>query len=607
MSNLNPVIDKIISLLNNNYGTKISKDQFNVTAYIPKYDEDKKEFTKEDIKWLLQHLKSHSFSGGVRGLVKYMGDKFNNDLKQTIYDASKKFGDLEGVVKFLLDYDKLKDRLPRSKSITHTPPSQRLDVAEPIKKIKSYLEKVKEEYPKEYEGSFYQYTDKVLDKIQKYQRSNERSPKLERELLGIFVGEGEDNPGLIKGWRRLKVQGITEAVKDIYNKLAPYSEKEVTPKRDIINPPKESPLSPLEREVRRLTEESPKVEEEELEINSEMKGEKRKHVREVVKDIDAKEKYTHDLTTVKEYLKKAKSSYPQEFDEFSLHKYTADLVNALEGYASGKGRDEGTNKKISMIFNEDPGILKMWDLIHKPFAKNLRDLKGTFSTFVRTKQSNPSSIDRKILNKIDDLKDRTRLAVTDQDKTITKALLGKKVREYPDSGKSIDTTFFNKLIKEIVKHKKDFPKKPEAKDLDKLNLTEDQLAEAKTKEYMSLMSKAIGIIDKLLHDDSEISDEDLVTRVVKKLKEDINIKDKKEVVIDRNIKEEEEEKSKREDTLEEKVENKSQPKKQSSTDNVCESYKDTLFFKLERLANLSNDILVKAELENIVQDIKQFL
>ena len=33
----------------------------------------------------------------------------------------------------------------------------------------------------------------------------------------------------------------------------------------------------------------------------------------------------------------------------------------------------------------------------------------------------------------------------------------------------------------------------------------------------------------------------------------------------------------------------------------------TLFYKLERLASMSQDKLVKAELENIAQDIKQIL
>jgi len=45
MSELYPVIEDIISLLNNKYGTAISAKEFEITAYTPKYDENKKEFT----------------------------------------------------------------------------------------------------------------------------------------------------------------------------------------------------------------------------------------------------------------------------------------------------------------------------------------------------------------------------------------------------------------------------------------------------------------------------------------------------------------------------------------------------------------------------------
>ncbi len=84
MSDLNSVIVDIVSLLNNKYGTDISIEENIVTAYTPTIDDKKEEFTKEDIKWLLQQLKSHSFSGGVKGLVKRMEGKFNKNLIDTI-------------------------------------------------------------------------------------------------------------------------------------------------------------------------------------------------------------------------------------------------------------------------------------------------------------------------------------------------------------------------------------------------------------------------------------------------------------------------------------------------------------------------------------------
>jgi len=597
MSTLFPAVENIISLLNNRYGTDISAEHF-LTAYVPRYDENKEEFTKDDRKWLLQHLKSHSFFGGTKGLVKYMGDKFNNNLKQTIYDAARKFGDLEGVIKFLIDYDTLKNKLPKGKSPEQTGPAQRLDIAGPIKKIKTYLEKVKEEYPKEYNGSFYQYTDKILDKLQKYQRIGERYPRLEKEVLSIFVGDGEDNPGLIKNWRKLNVKGVSEVIKDIYSKLVPYTEKEEIRKKDIIDPPKESPLAALEKEIKMLSEKPSKVEDLEIELNKEMKGEKRKRVKEIVKDVKKEDSYKLALTSIKAYLKKAKSSFPDDFDQYGLHQYTLDMINVMEDYYTGKGRDSETNSKINDVFNETPGILKMWGEIHKPLAKDLRTFKNSFINLVKTKQDSPSSIDRKVLNQIENLYDKANQSITDKDKLIAKALLGKKEKKYRDPGTSIDPTFFNKLVKELIKNKDDIPKSPDADDLNKLDLTDEELEKAKTKEYLDLVGKTLKTVDQILLEDDTVSDEDIVSKVIEKFKEEFEKSKKKQeqekkVVLDRDIKKE-------------KEKEKSISEKQSSI-NIVSNYMKTLLYKLEQVSGMSSDKLVKAELENIYLDLKQIL
>jgi len=603
MSELYPVIKDIISLLNTKYSTEISTEQFSVTAYTPEKDDTKKEFTEADRKWLLQQVKSHSFSGGVKGLVKRMGDKFNNDLIQTIHDASRKFGDLEGVVKFLGDYENLKKQLPKGKSPAHSPPAQRIDLADPINKVKGYLARVKKNHPKDYDASFYHYTEKVLDKIMTYQRTGERIPRLEREILSLFAGEGEKNPGLIKGWRRLNIKGISDTVKTIFETLSPYTEKLEQSEDEIINPPKESPLNNLEKEIRHLADKPKLVEETDMVINKDMKGERQDEVKEIVKDVGGEEKYKHSLTIVKDYLKKAKSSYPQDFDQYSLHKYTDDLINTMESYHKGEGRDSDINKKISSIFNETPGILDMWDEIHKPISKRLRELKGSFMSLVKPTKDSKGSVDNKISSKLDELHGRANLKVTDKDKTIAKGILGKKEREYPDSGVDIDPTFFNKLIKELIKHKDDLPKKPEAKDLADLNLTKEELELAKTKEYMDLAGKALRMVDQIIADDEKITDADIATQVIKKFKDEFaNTKEKdeqdKKVVIDRDIKKEQED-----------AKNRAEPKEKNkkSSINIIANYKGSLFYRLERLASMATDRLIKAELEDISQDIKQIL
>jgi len=597
MSELYPVIEDIISLLNNKYGTDITADQVLKEA---EDNANKKEFTEDDIKWLVQKLKSHTFSGGVPGLTKLMkhSPKFNMHLVEQIEAASRKFGDLEGVVKFLGDYENLKDKLPKSPS--SQPKTQRLDIATPVRKVKKYVEKVKKDHPDKYPGSFYQYTSKVLDQINKYQRSGERYPRLERELLGLFVGEGDEKPGLIKGWRRLKVKGVSEAVKEIYETMAPWVENEEISKQDIINPPKESPLAPLERAVRQLGDKPNKVEDTEMEINKEMKGENRKEIKDIVKDVKKDDAYKHAFDIVKAYLKKAKTSFPKDFDQYSLHKYTADLLEVMEDYRGGEGRDAGTNAKISAIFKDEPGIMGMWDEIHKPIAKRLREMRGSFNALVKTKLNDTSSIDTKTLSKIEELNGRTSLKVSDKDKMMAKALIGKREKEFPDQGTDIDPTFFNKLVKELVKHKEELPKKPATTDLKILNLTKEELEKAKSVDFMNLVSKTLQAVDQILLDDDGISDDDIVTKVIKKFKSDAEKskekqKHDKDVVMDRDLKKEDEDAKK-------KVPN----EKQSST-NIISSYMGSLFYKLERLASMSQDQLVRAELEDIVQDIKQIL
>lgn len=600
MSELYPVIGDIISLLNNKYGTDISAEAFEITAYTPKYDEDKKEFTKDDIKWIANILRSHTFSGGVRGLVKRMGDKFNNDLKQTIYDASRKYGDLEGVIKFLADYDNLKNKIPKGKSPAPTTPSQRLDISTPVQKVKGYLAKIKKLHPEAYKDSFYSYTDKVLDKINTYQRKGDRYPRLERELLGLFVGEGE-NPGLIKGWRRLKVPGITEAIKEIYEVMAPYVEDEVTHKKDILNPPKEFPLAPLENEIKQLGKDVPVVDEKEMEVNKEMKGERRDKIKEVVQDIPGNEKFKHALGFVTAYLKKAKTSYPKDFDKYSLHQYTDNLVSAMDEYAKSNGRDQGINKKIATIFTESPGILSMWDEIHKPISKRLRELKTAFASVVKTKKDAPSAIDQGLRSRIEALEGKTNLKVTDKDKVIAEGLLGKTEKNFPDPGKHIDPTFFNKLVKELIKHREDLPKKPGASDMDKLDLTDEEKKQAKAEEYLRLVGKTISTVDKILQDDEDVSDDDLVNKVLKKFKDEASKSDEKQkedrkVVMDRDLSKEDE-----------AAKNKPEVKQKESSINIISNYRESLFYRLERMANIAEDKLIKAELENIVQDIKQIL
>lgn len=619
MSDLFSVIKDIVSLVNNKFGSDVLADT-TVCAYTPELDEKKEEFTKEDIKWLLNILKSHSFSGGVKGLVKRMGDKFNNDLKQTIYDASRVHGDIEGVVKFLTNYDKLKDKLPKGKSPENKSRSRAPDmdiedtrklklkgesIKSNIKRVKEHLKEVKEKHPKEYEGSFYQHTDKVMTKLLDYLNSSAKSTKIENDFIELFTTDDiDDKYGLLKGWKRLRVKNVTPAIEDIYLKITSYFEHpKPLSEKEILDPPKVDmkSLTDLEKDVHKLEKNRPSVDEPEIEVNKKLKEDKRKDIREEVKDVDSEDKYKYSLDIIKNYFEKAKKSYPTDFDEYSLHKYTSDLISAMDDYYKGEGRDADLNKKIADVFNESPGIVKIWEEIHKPISKRLRELKSAFGKLVKTTKGNPEAIKKDLYNKLEKLSSRANIQASDKDKTIAKGLLGKKERDKLKRPKDIDPEQYNNVLKHLVKNIENLPKNPKKKDfVDSLpeNSKEKDLFD--NEAVMNFFSKVIHLIDDIKNDNEDISDSDLIAEVKKNIEESEKPKpDERKVVMDRDLVKEQEEAKNKPEAPEKK-------KKESST-NILDHYRETIFYKLSVLAENAPDRLVKAELESIEEEIKHLL
>ena len=156
--------------------------------------------------------------------------------------------------------------------------------------------------------------------------------------------------------------------------MAPYVDSEETSKKDLKNPPKESPLAPLEKKIRELSHKIPKIEEKEMEINKEMKGEKRDKIRELTKDVGRDQKFDYSLKIVKDYFAKAKKSYSHEFERpgQNLHKYTLDVVNAMEDYIKDGGKFMHSVSVIDSIF-KDTQLLDLWKDLDKSMAKTLKE------------------------------------------------------------------------------------------------------------------------------------------------------------------------------------------------------------------------------------------
>lgn len=671
MSDLNSVIVDIVSLLNNKYGTDISIEENIVTAYTPTIDDKKEEFTKEDIKWLLQQLKSHSFSGGVKGLVKRMEGKFNKNLIDTINYASRVHGDLEGVAKFLLNYDKLKDKLSRGKSLDTKPRSQApaLDLEDPnkvklkgesiksnIHKVKDYLKTVKEKYPKGYEGSFYNHTDRVLSKLLQYLNSSEKSKKLENDFIELFTTDDIDEAyGLLKGWKKLKVKGVTEAIEDIFTKIDNYFEKE-EPKRekDILNPKPvdvES-LSKLEKEVHILEKNRPtldhplykKKEEEKLtdeekakkkeedkkltdeekkkkddskkkdmtdtkEINKDIKKDKKKEINDVVKDVDAEDKFSYTQGKINEYLDISKKTLDNEYKSSSLHSYTEEVLDTLDKYIKGNDRDLKLNNTVKAIFNDYPGIIKLWEEINKPISRRLKKYLSSFNYLAKPSNVNDGKdVNKQLVSKLETLANK-KVEINKNDDAIAKwnSSLTKKDKPKlippkvtPEEGEEA-AKMYQHIIKYFVKHIEDLPKVPKKKDLTDIDLSEKEKKLLDNEQVMTFLSKVIHLVDDVLNEceEDEIDEEDVVKEVKKRI--DFESKPKpyeKKDVLDRDIpKEQEQEKKTRGE------EPPAKKKKESST-NIVNDYMGTIFYRLEKLASFSPDKLVKAEIESIAEDIK---
>lgn len=473
------------------------EDMGNVVKFLKDYityDKSQKEFTKEDIKWLLQQIKSHSFSGGVKGLIKRMDGKYNDHLKKVISDAAIDHGDLEGVIEFLSDYDKYKDQLNVGKPVSQAPEldvedTKRLklkgeSIKSNITKVKDYLKTVKEKHPKEYENSFYSHTEQVLSNLMKYLNSNEKSKKLENDFINLFVtDEINDAYGLLKGWKKLKVKGVTPAIQDIFLKIENYFEHpKEQHEKDILHPPKVDvdSLTTLEKAVHNLEKKRPKVEDVDVDINKGIKKDDKKDLSDSLKKIDKDEKNLFHVDVLNNYFEKAKKESDGKLD--GLHKYTEDLIDAVQEYVTSNGRNSKLNEGILEIFKKKPGIINLWDKINGTVSSRLSRFITDFNRWSKQKDTEVK-VDKAISDKLLSLSNRN-VSLTEKDKSTGSAL-------YKEEEKST--------------------RKPQSKDIDKLTYPLDMLDEYFVKAKKSYPDQ----FDKSLHSYTK----DLVDIMKKYIKE----------------------------------------------------------------------------------------
>jgi len=198
-------------------------------GYVPEMDKDKKEFTVDDVKYILTVVKKNHKSG-IDGIINPLKKYFNPDLLNTLVMAYRKYEGLEGLVDFLKNYDTKKDLLERQQPHMKLP-ANISEVLTPTEDTLELLKEVKESHPSEYKGSFLEYTEDVISLLLKYLRHGEKINKFEELFSNLFIsGMTGDDKGILGQWSALKYPRIYDRLKKLRNPLSdifkkPKSEK----------------------------------------------------------------------------------------------------------------------------------------------------------------------------------------------------------------------------------------------------------------------------------------------------------------------------------------------------------------------------------------------
>lgn len=180
-------------------------------GFVPEFDAKKKEFTKEDIEYILKVIKE-KYKAGLDGIINPLKKLFNGDLINSLVLAYRKYQGVEGLVDFLKHYDTKKDQLSKSTPYIKLPAN--LDeILSPTEEILDFLKEIKSVHSADYKNSFFEYTEDILKLLLKYVRNREKITLFEELFTEVFItGVSGDDAGVVSQWSELRYP-------DIYNKL----------------------------------------------------------------------------------------------------------------------------------------------------------------------------------------------------------------------------------------------------------------------------------------------------------------------------------------------------------------------------------------------------
>lgn len=403
------------------------KEELEKNKYTPELDPDKKEFDKNDRKFMVGLVKKHH-KEGLRGITKQMVKYFNKDLINEVILASRKYGGVPGLLEYFSDYveksKNLKKNMPKM-----DPALEYESLTKYVNNIIPFLRKVRDEDAKGYYNSVFEDLFDTLKIIQKYQRSNKKNPEIEAEIINLLGSDGK----LMSKIRKTRLPMVNDLVnlqKEMFNLFKPKETEmtleEYTQKKDDtgrVPREKNKQDNELLKDLKKMINDAKEdLSDDEKELAKKYRT-KFKEKQKEIKDMDlTKEEIRERNKKFKEYKKMLKMD-PIEKEQYLKNKQKED-------------QDKKEWEEYEKEFNED---LKEWVKLTDSEKKKWEEAYGKEYTDELEKVSKQKS------KKKDKKKDKKEIDV-DQIKRLQEEMKNKKSSYIIESVSKLASKSPNKLV-----------------------------------------------------------------------------------------------------------------------------------------------------------------
>lgn len=538
----------------------------------PEFSAEKTKFDKKDREYILQEAKEYK---SLPKLLESLKDTYNGDMLNELALAGS--GGLKDLVTYLGDdYEDLRQKLKTKAPLLQGPGSGLSKLQESaLDGVETYLKKAKDIDTKVFkEKSFHKYTQEVLDFIKDYMRKKDRNVVVEQLIFAVITGASaakEENfpkvTGLVQGWNRLGIKSVASAFSDFRKDLSEEAKGKIDPKLLVFKKDdKEIELTQEHQEsfnkLKAIIKNNTVTSEDSSEVGiTEEDKEVADQYKSKVKEKEPLEEVFKSLSP--EELKKQKDEYEEEKISIKKIKEVADY-----------GFSDNEAKKILELKEDMQGI--------SPGNRNVPSDKWTqkdkelYNSYWKEVENLDKSLgfndeERKLLREIRDKKEDKR-KLTDEEKDLLNA--------------------FNKKKKEPRERKQDVyqPKKDVEKEkTDKEKKIEEDTATIKKVE--DLKNRMNRYEERRWPMTFREKDEDSISEAQSELRAL-----KKRLTVNTDRAEYEELEKKFDDIVK---------KKASSV--IKDAYESSIHYKLQKVSQMTSDILLRAELQDIARILKSVL